>query len=154
MQEDQPQNKQKWFCKASRHQRIIALIVLALIVGFFAVAFLAAYRIIDLGLILMPCGFRQRFGLPCPSCFMTTSCVLFAKGRFLDSFYLQPAAAFLCILLLISGFLAFLTAVFRIYFPFVGVLFKASNIKYLILVLLIIFAAGWAVTLSRAFADR
>ena len=154
MQEGQPSNKQKCFHKASGQQRIIALVILALISGFFAVAFLAAHRVIDLGFILMPCGFKQRFGLPCPSCYMTTSCLAFVQGRFLESFYIQPAAAFLCVLLLISGFLAFLTAVFGIYLAFLGELFKASNIKYVILILLIIFAAGWAVTLTRAFAGR
>ena len=85
---------------------------------------------------------------------MTTSCLAFVQGRFLESFYIQPAAAFLCVLLVISGFLAFLTAVFGIYLAFLGELFKASNIKYVILILLIIFAAGWAVTLTRAFAGR
>ena len=85
---------------------------------------------------------------------MTTSCLAFARGRFVESFYIQPAAAVLCILLVISGFLAFLTAVFGIYLAFLSELFKSSNVKWLILAMLIIIAAGWAVTLTRACVGR
>jgi len=37
-----------------------------------------------------PCEFLERTGLPCPSCGMTTSFSLFAHGKLLGSFYVQP----------------------------------------------------------------
>lgn len=34
---------------------------------------------------LPPCTFRQLFGIPCPSCGMTTSISNFVRGRFIES---------------------------------------------------------------------
>jgi succinate dehydrogenase hydrophobic anchor subunit len=85
---------------------------------------------------------------------MTTSGIEFAQGKILESFNTQPAAALLCVLLVISAILAFLTTCFGVYFVFVDNFFSGRNIKYIILALLIIIAAGWAVTLARALAAK
>lgn len=85
---------------------------------------------------------------------MTTSAVEFGKGRVVGSFYIQPAAGLFCTVLAISGILAFLTAVFGIYFSFFNHIFREANIKYIILALIIITAAGWAVTLARAIVEN
>ena len=47
---------------------------------------------------LPACGFLTRTGLPCPSCGLTTSLALAARGRFGDAAFVQP-----------FGFLLFVT---------------------------------------------
>jgi len=84
---------------------------------------------------------------------MTTSAICFAKGQIFKSFYIQPAAGLLCTVFVISAVLAFLTAVFGIYFHFLDHL-KEIKVRYIILALLIIIAAGWAVTLARAIVEN
>ena len=56
-------------------------------------------------------------------------------------------------MLAVSGFLAFLASVFGVYPGFVKRLFTEVKIKYISLALIIIIAAGWAVTLARAFGS-
>jgi len=41
------------------------------IAGFWLIAFLGSKDIIDLVALLNPCGMKQRYGLPCPTCGMT-----------------------------------------------------------------------------------
>ena len=81
---------------------------------------------------------------------MTTATVAFASGKIFSSFYTQPAAALLCCVLAVSAFLAFLIAVFGVYFGFLRRFFVEVKIKYIILALIVIVVAGWAVTLARA----
>ena len=99
-----------------------------------------------------PCGFKQKYNLPCPTCGVTTSVEAFAQGKILESFYVQPAAALLCCVLAVLAFLAFFVAVFGVYFDFLNRFFSKVKIKYIIIALIIIVAAGWAVTLARALA--
>jgi len=152
MQTSQQLNKPKIFCRASFRQRFAAGLVFLGVAGFFGLLWLAGHYKITLW--PLPCGFRQKYDLPCPSCGMTTSVEAFAQGKIFESFYIQPAAALLCCLLAVSAFLAFLTAVFGVYFGFLNHFFTKVKIKYIILALLIIVAAGWAVTLSRALAAK
>jgi len=70
----------------------------------------------------------------------------------LDAFYIQPAAAFLCSVLALTAFLAFLTAVLGVYFKVYDRLLHQTRVTYWIMGLLVILAAGWAVTLARALA--
>lgn len=100
------------------------------------------------------CGFKQRTGLPCPTCGMTTAAAAFVRGKIFEAFYIQPAGALFCCVLVVSAFLAFFIAVFGIYFVFLGRFFAEIKIKHLILAVIIIIAAGWAVTLSRALAAK
>jgi hypothetical protein len=144
----------KYFNKASRGQRKIAALIFLVIAAGFIVLVLAAYGRIELGFWLVPCGFKQRFHLPCPSCGMTTSAVAFVKGQLIQSFWIQPAGFVICLLALISAVLSFLTAVFGIYFSFLKYIFRKSNIKYIILAIMIILAAAWAVTISRAIVEN
>ena len=85
---------------------------------------------------------------------MTTSVLAFARGQLLDAFYIQPAAAFLCSVLVLTAFLAFLTAVLGVYCCIYDRLLRQTRVTYWILVLLVVLAAGWAVTLARAFAAQ
>jgi len=153
MQPNQLNNKQNFFCRATNQQRILAGIVFLTIAATFGLFALAANKKIDLGWWLGPCGFKQRFGLPCPTCGMTTSIFAFSQGRIVEAFYIQPAGALLYCILVIVAFLALFTAVFGVYFKFIKRFFAEVKIKYIILALIAIIAAGWAVTLARALAS-
>jgi hypothetical protein len=141
-----------FFCRASFHQRIIAIVVFSAVAASFGLAWLAAAGKFDIGRWLGPCGLKQKYGLPCPTCGMTTSVLAFSQGKILESFYIQPAAALLCCVLVVIAFLALFTAVFGLYFGFIKRFFTEVKIKHIILALIVIIAAGWAVTLARALA--
>ena len=129
-----------------------AAIVCLGIILFFGVFALAGRYKIDMGRLLGYCGFRQQTGLPCPTCGMTTATLAFAQGRIFEAFYIQPACGLLCCVVVIAGILAFVIAVFGIYFRFIERFFTEVKLRYMILALVIIIAAGWAVTLARAIA--
>jgi hypothetical protein len=150
MQTSQQISPPKIFCRASPHQRLIAagiFLSLAAFFGFFALV--GHYKIT---LWPFPCGFKQRYNLPCPTCGVTTSVIAFSQGKIFESFYTQPAAAFLCCVLAVSAIFAFFVAVFGIYSEFLRRFVAEIKIKYVILALIIIVAVGWAVTLARALA--
>jgi len=150
MQASQQLNRPKILCRASSRQRLLAGLVLSVVVASFGLLWLAANDKIDIGPLIDPCGFKQKYGLPCPTCGMTASALAFVEGKIFESFYIQPAAALLCCILVIVAFLAFLIAVFGIYFGFLKRFFTEVKIKHIILALIVIIAAGWAVTLARA----
>jgi len=152
MQSCQQPNKPPFFCRASFHQRITATIVFSAIATLFALAWLAAAGKFDIGWWLGTCGLKQKYGLPCPTCGMTTSVLAFSQGKIFESFYIQPAAALLCCVLVVIAFLALFTAVFGVYFGFVRRFITEVKIKHIVLALIVIIAAGWAVTLARALA--
>ncbi len=154
MQVRQPTNAAKVVRRASSRERAIgALISLSVIVLFGGLWGLQKLHF-DFGQVFDPCGFKQRTGYPCPSCGMTTSVLAFARGEVLTAFYVQPASAFVCTLLMVTAFLAFLAAVFGVYFKALDRILSEMKIAYLVIGLLVILAAGWAVTLARAFAAR
>ncbi len=138
--------------RASVRQRGIAALVGSGIVVLFAGLWLAQRAGFDFGLLFGPCGFKQRTGLPCPTCGMTTTVLAFARGAVLTAFHTQPAGAFLCSLLAVAAFFALLTAVFGIYFIIFDRALAEIKAKYWVLGLLAILAAGWAVTFVRALA--
>jgi hypothetical protein len=154
MQTSQQTNTVKFYRRATGKQRLIAGVMCLFIVGIFSVLSLGGAGKINLTRWTGGCGFKQKYNLPCPSCSMTTAAVAFVQGKIFQSFYIQPAAALLCVLLVILAFLAFLTACFGVYFPFIETIFCQANIKYIVLALLVILLAGWAVTLARALAER
>ena len=114
---------------------------------------LAANDKIDMGWWLEPCGFKQRFGLPCPTCGMTTALFVFCKGRVIEAFYIQPAGALFYCILVVAAFLSLFTAVFGVYFRILGLFLRKIKVLYVILVLLLIVICGWAVTLARALSE-
>jgi len=85
---------------------------------------------------------------------MTTATLAFAQGRVLEAFYTQPACALLCSVVVVVALVALIVAVFGVYFRFIERFFAQIKLKYMILALIIIIAAGWAVTLARAFAAK
>lgn len=146
--------RKDFFEKATARQRLIAGAVLLATVLFLLFCFLAATNVIDIELLLTPCGFKQRHDLPCPACGMTTSVLYFFRGQILNSFYTQPAGALLACLLTITVFLTFFIAVFGVYFSFLKHIIAKIRLKYVILVLLVVVFVSWAVTLTRAFAMK
>ena len=154
MQTSQQLNKPKFLCRASFHQRITAGLVLLAAVALFGLFWLAAADKIDMGRWLGPCGFKQKYALPCPTCGMTTSALAFVRGKIFESFYIQPAGALMCCVLVIVAFFAFLIAVFGLHFRFLKRFFAEVKIKHIILALIVIVAAGWAATLTRALVAK
>jgi Protein of unknown function (DUF2752) len=124
------------------------------VAAFFGVFAVAGHYHIDMGRFLGTCGFKQRTGLPCPTCGMTTATLAFAQGKIAEAFYIQPACALLCSVIVVATALALVVAVFGVYFYFIERFFVEIKLRYLILALLIILAAGWAVTLARALAAK
>ena len=154
MQANQELKEVKTVRGASPRQRAIAGLISLAVFGSLALFGLAGYYQVDMGRWLGYCGFKQRYGLPCPTCGMTTAVLAFAQGKVWQAFYIQPAAAFLCSFLVVAASLCFLVAVFGIYFSFFDRLFSEVKIRHVIVALMVIIAAGWAVTLSRALAGQ
>ncbi len=145
-------NKKRFFCRATKQQRIIAAVLFLGIAATFGLFALAANDKIDISWWLRPCGFKQRFGLPCPTCGMTTSLLAFSQGKIIEAFYIQPAGGLFCSITVVVAILALFTTVFGVYFEFIKQFFAKVKIRYIIIALLVVIAAGWAVTLSHALA--
>lgn len=120
------------------------------VAGFFVLFWLAGSGKIDMSLWTNPCGFKQRFGLPCPTCGMTTSTLAFAQGKLLASFYAQPAGVILCSLMVVLAILALGTAVFGVNLCFIKRFLTEVKVRYIILTVLALIVLGWAVSLARA----
>lgn len=145
-------NRLKILQRATFRQRAVSGVVFLVLFVFFGLLAIGAhYKIVRWP---FPCGFQQEYNLPCPGCGITTSVVAFAQGRVFEAFYIQPAAAFLCSVLVVTAILSFLISVFGVYFVFLERFFNKVKVKHIILVVLIIIACGWAVTLARALAAR
>jgi hypothetical protein len=132
---------------------IAAIVCLAVVAYFVAFALVAHYEV-NMGRHLGYCGFKQRTGLPCVSCGMTTATLAFARGNIGEAFLIQPAVGLLYCATVLAGGLAFIVAVFGVYFDFIKRFFAEIKIRYMILALIIILASGWAVTLARAVAAQ
>jgi len=136
------------FSRASYRQRLIAALVFFVIVG----SFTALWVIGHYNITLWPfvCGFRQLYGLPCPTCGYTTAGMAFAQGQVIRSFYVQPAAAFFCMLAVMVSFFAFLVAVFGVYSPAFERRIVTLKLRYIFAAIVLVVAAGWFVTFARA----
>jgi hypothetical protein len=124
---------------------LIGLIFPAMALGFAFVHFAAVHK---LTLYPFPCGFKMRFGLPCPTCSMTTSVLAFARGDILQSFYIQPAAAVMCCMLIGAGVFGLAAAIAGTDWGLV----RSIKLKYSIVTFMVIIGGGWAVTIARAIA--
>jgi hypothetical protein len=147
-----PACRQAGVRRASPRQRLIAALISLAVFGSLTLFALAGHYQIDTSRWLGYCGFKQRYGLPCPTCGMTTAVLAFAQGRIWQAFYIQPAAAFLCSFMVLAAVLCVIVAIFGIYFSFLDRVFTEVKIRHVIIALIVIVAAGWAVTLARALA--
>ena len=142
----------KLFSRASATQRLIAGVIFLVIAGGFLLGWLMGQ--FHFTLYPFPCGFKQRYNLPCPTCGMTTAVIAFSHGHISSAFYAQPAAGFFCCLSAVIAFFAFLVAVFGVYSPLIERRLASLKLRYILAALFLIFAAGWAVTLARAIAQN
>ena len=152
MQVRQQIKKGKIIIRASLRQRLVSGAVLLGVLGFFAFVRLEAAGRINLPGLFEPCGFKQQYGLPCPTCGVTTSSIAFVQGHIFQSFYIQPAAALAWVMLCVTAFFAFLMCAFGLYFRPLMSFLAGVKTKHVILAVIIIIAGGWVVTLARALA--
>lgn len=148
MSETHNLTKSKLFIKAARPQRLISAWICVSFGAICVVLVLAAFDKIPLSSLFLPCGFKMRTGLPCPTCGFTTATLAFFKGHIFEAFYIQPAGAILCVLVVLAVFLSFICAVFGVYFAFL----KSLRLKFIVITAILVIAGGWAVTLARALS--
>ena len=74
------------------------------------------------------------------------------QGDVFGAFYVQPAGALTCCILVVGAILTFLTAIFGVKFAFLVRVFAEIKVGYILLGVLIVIVAAWAVTLARAMA--
>jgi len=147
------------FVKAS-HQisgrsRLLAGLIFLVGIGSAGVLHWAAVNNkINMDRLIGPCGFKQRYGLPCPSCGMTTAIIAFAKGDVPSAFYIQPAAAVFCSAVVLAVMFAFVMAVLGTDFGLIGYLGEQLKVKNIIFAAIVIVCSAWAVTMARALAGR
>jgi hypothetical protein len=133
---------------------MLALLICGAITGGGLILWLAAKGYIDLKFWIGVCGFKQRFGLPCPGCGWTHAAQAFLTGHPIEAFLIQPAAALFCVAAILTGIFALLIAVFRINFYFLKRLVQAIGIKILIFCMIAVILAGWLVTLIRTIRQQ
>jgi|DewCreStandDraft_4_1066084.scaffolds.fasta_scaffold53058_3 hypothetical protein len=132
-------------------QRLIGLAIFAGISGVWVFLWLAEKGIIHPQSVLGVCGFKQRYGLPCPGCGWTHSAQAFVTGDIRRSFVLQPAAMVFCVVSVIVWILALHTALFGIHFRLWQVLLNPRFWKYVLICSGVVMLLGWAATLIRTY---
>ncbi|RKY06994.1 MAG: hypothetical protein DRP56_06485 [Planctomycetota bacterium] len=100
------------------------------------------------------CGFKQRFGLPCPGCGWTHAAEMFAAGHFLQALRIQPAAAFFCIVLSLASIFALHCAVFGIDSRLLQRIFSSKGMSILLVAACVVILAGWMVNLIRTILEN
>ncbi|MCK4960273.1 MAG: DUF2752 domain-containing protein [Planctomycetes bacterium] len=139
--------------KPTINNRIVASVVLVAVIGIFAVLWASGTGRVDMSRWLGICGFRQSYALPCPFCHITHAAEAFAHGQIIEAFYIQPTGGVFCVVLAGTGVLALLIAVFGVDFAFLHQKLSRRMVKYVVVSLIIVVGAGWAVTLARAMAQ-
>ena len=141
--------------KLSPKARIIAGIVFCVIIAGAVCLWASAKGYVRLGPLLGVCGFKQRFGLPCPGCGWTHAGRAFFTGHILEAFWIQPAATVFCVVVVFVAIFALHCTVFGIDFGFLKRLFNsASGISILLLSAVVVILGGWAVTLIRSILEN
>ncbi|MBU1261111.1 MAG: DUF2752 domain-containing protein [Planctomycetes bacterium] len=145
------QKKSKWFWRAEPKDRIVFLAIFLAVCVIFGLFWLAAKGVINLS-PLGECAFKRNYGIPCPTCGFTTAISVFVTGGIIKAFWIQPAAAAMCVVLLLAAFFSLLSATTGINFSFLPPI-RIWRIEYLLIAGAIILAASWAVTIARALAE-
>ena len=153
MTEDQSTNDKK-YKKLSPKHRFVAAVVFLVIVGGFCLLRASSHGSVDLSYWFGVCGFKQRFGLPCPGCGWTHAAERFVMGDLVQAFTIQPAAAFFCVVLSLTAIFALHLAVFGINSRFLQRVFSSKGITFLLIVGFIVILAGWLVNLVRAILEN
>ncbi len=141
--------------KASEKERKTALIVCVIVIGVLGVVFLLeSVAHFDIGRLFDPCGFKQRYRLPCITCGWTTATRAFARGEFGEAFRIQPAAALVNCLMAMSAVVCFVIVISGRIPRWVVRLYRELKLSYLLMAFATILLSGWAVTFFRAFSAR
>jgi hypothetical protein len=141
----------KWFIKSARQDRITFFVVVVIIGIFFGIFYLVKADFVNIG-PAGGCAFERNFGLPCPTCGMTRAIIAFMEGKIIKAFYIQPAGAAICLVLIWTAFFSLLSACLGVNFFFLPPV-RLWRLKHILLAIIIILAGGWAVTLARAIAQ-
>jgi len=134
---------------SARHRIGAACLSLGIVVLFMSLG-LAQRLGFDFGTLFGPCGFRQRYGLPCPTCGMTTAVLAFARGQIVLSFWTQPGAGLLCSILAMGAVLLLAVAVWGKVPRCAVRLWARVRFLHVLIGLGLVVAAGWLVTWLRA----
>lgn len=140
-----------WFYKSTKQERITYLVVFVIIAFIFVLFYVAKAGLLNLA----PgggCAFERNFGLPCPTCGWTRAINAFMDGKIITAFYIQPAAAASCLILIWAAFFSLLSSCLGVNFSFLPPV-RLWQLKHILLMIITILAAGWAVTLARALAQ-
>ncbi len=135
-------------------QRIVAGVVFLAILVFFSFLWAAEKGWTDPTRLFGLCGFKEATGYPCMGCYMTRSAMAFASGRVFEAFYIQPAGAFFCCVIVVIWVFSLLIAVFGVNYHLLHGRLNRRVVIYITLLVLAILICGWAVTFSRAFVER
>lgn len=149
MQKDQQPNGRGPLVALSGRQRLGAVCVsLGIAVGFLSLG-LAQRLGFDFGTLFGPCGFKQRYGLPCPTCGMTTAVLAFARGEVVRSFSIQPCAGLLCSVLAGGAVLVLGVAISGRCPSPLAWFWARLRFVHVLLGLAFVVAAGWVWTLLQ-----
>jgi hypothetical protein len=140
--------------KLSPGARWIAFGVFVAIVSGFALLWASEKGYINLSYLFGTCGFKQRFGLPCPGCGWTHAAQLFATGHLLKAFWIQPAAGLFCAAVSVAAIFALHCAIFGIDFGLTRRIFCSKSMGILLAAACIVIIAGWIVTLIRTVLEN
>jgi hypothetical protein len=140
--------------KLSPLARGIAVGVFCLIAMGFALIWSSQRGYINLTYWLGVCGFKQRFGLPCPGCGWTHAAQLFVTGHFFQAFRCQPAAGLFCVVSSMVAIFALHCAVFGIDFGLLQRLFNAKGVRIGLITACLVIIVGWLVTLIRTILEN
>lgn len=154
MREYQQSNSGNPRLKCTFAGRIAAMCVFLGLAAITVVLRLSARGTIHLGFWVGVCGFKQRYGLPCPGCGWTHALELWVTGHPIQAFIFQPAAAFFGLMGLAVGIYALLAAVFGIEFTVLSRWAKTVGLKYWAAGAAVIILAGWMVTFLRAIMEN
>jgi len=134
--------------------RLIAAAIFLGVVCVFVLLWLGEKGIIPLNYVFGVCGFKQRYGLPCPGCGWTHAAEAFAAGDVVRSFQIQPAAAVFCGVAVLTAVLSLHTAIFGIYSRLQRTLSDKRFWKYVLISLCVVVLLGWLVTLTSAWVNH
>jgi len=131
-------------------EKIVILVVLSAIVSLLLLSHsfvpILENRALRGPFYIPPCGFRLQTGVPCPTCYMTRSFALMARGRILEAVRMQPMGALLWAIAALSVPVLLVALVYPR--PVTPAL-EQWPIRRIILVLFLLTLAAWGYTIAR-----
>ena len=154
MTEDQQGIYGNYRLKATSGQRKMGGVIFLIVALSLAGVGLLESMQYDIGRLFMPCGFKVRHGLPCPTCGYTTAFRAFATGHVVSAFRVQPAACLMGVALLASAIIGLYVAISGHYPHWLRKGLAECTLKHLFFTLLLVMFLGWAVLLAQTVAQK